>query len=451
MLTLPKILDIPPKLIPFITQFNDFRYFLIDGGRSSGKTQSIARFISYLCEQKSLRVVCGRETQTSLDESVYTVFIDLIRQFNLNFNVSATKIDHKVTGSAIRFRGFREQGATNIKGLEGVDILWVDESQAITKQTLDVIIPTIRKDYSRIIWSMNRNMATDPVYVAMSGRDDCLSIHCDYVHNPFCPEAMIKEAEVCKKISEKDYQHIWLGEPMAQGDDMVFSSDEVYGSPDVEFITSGIKKRILAVDVARFGEDETVFCLLESQNAAQWQMIYQDVWRDKNLMECVGKIIDMSRSWHTDLVVIDDCGIGGGVTDRLGELRMPVVAFNGASTPRNELYANQRAEAYFEVKELFGVHQLKIMKDAKLQEQLLSVRFKFMSTGGKKALISKDEMRKNGLKSPDRADALSFAVYHRNTVVNMEKDMLPSYGVMGSELDYETVGRERLPAYGVMQ
>ena len=123
MIELPDILNCPPKLYPLITKLNDYSYFLIDGGRASGKSQTIARLLLWLCEHKSLRVVGGRETQTSIEESVYTIFADLIRTYNLNFKVGASKIDHPVSGSALRFRGFREQGAINIKGLEGVDVL----------------------------------------------------------------------------------------------------------------------------------------------------------------------------------------------------------------------------------------------------------------------------------------------------------------------------------------
>lgn len=415
---LPDILNVPPKILPLITNINNYRYFLIDGGRASGKSQTIARLISYLCEQKPLRVVCGRETQNSIEESVYTIFADLIRSYNLNFNVSASKIDHRLTNSAIRFRGFREQGATNIKGLEGVDILWVDEAQAISKQTLDVIIPTIRKNNSKIIWSMNRYVENDPVYVAMAGRPDCLHIHIDYIDNPFCPEAMINEAEACKQLSEDDYNYIWRGIPLKQGDDLLFSVDEVYGSPKLEFMVPGAKKRIMGVDIARFGDDETVFTILESYNVNQWQQIFMDSWKGKSTMETVGRIVDLHRTWKLDQIVIDDTGVGGGVTDRLTEMNIPVNAFIGASKPRNPLYLNQRAEAYFLLKELFGTNTIKILHDNALQAQLLTIRYKYMSQGGKKAIVSKDEMKKLGVKSPDRCDALVMAVYYKDRVLD---------------------------------
>jgi phage terminase large subunit len=420
VIEVPEILNIPRKLLPLITDLDEYRYFLIEGGRASGKSQTIARLIAYLCEQKPLRIVCGRETQNSIEESVYTIFADLIRVFNLNFDVSATKIDHRVTGSAIRFRGFREQGATNIKGLEGVDILWVDESQAISKQTLDVIIPTVRKNNSKIIWSMNRMLENDPVYVAMAGRPDCLHIHIDYNENPFCPEAMKKEALTCKAYNEDDYKYIWLGQPLKKGDDALYTTDEVYGSPKLEYLNPGVRKRVMGVDVARYGEDETVFSIIESYNASQWHHIWQDSWKDKSTMETVGRIVELTRTWNLDQVVIDDTGVGGGVTDRLGELRIPAIPFVGASKAVNELYLNKRSEAFFRLKEMFNLRTMKILRDVALQSQLLSIRYKYMSSG-KKGLVDKDEMRKAGIKSPDRADALAMAVYYKDDSLN-ERD-----------------------------
>lgn len=411
-LELPDILNCPPKLYPLITKINDYRYFLIDGGRASGKSQTIARLIAQLCEQKPLRVVCGRETQNSIEESVYTIFADLIRHYELNFHVGASKIDHKITESALRFRGFREQGAINIKGLEGVDILWIDESQAISKQTLDVIIPTIRKENSKIIFSMNRRMDNDPVYMAMAGRSDCLHIHIDYHENSFCPQKMIDEANICKQRSEEDYNHIWLGQPLKQGDDFVFSTDIVYGAHNNEFVTSGTKRRVLAVDVARFGEDETVFSVVESRGMFHWEQIHQETWKSKSLMECVGKVVDLVKSLSIDLTVIDDTGVGGGVTDRLKEVDVKVMPFNGSARSMNDKYSNARSDGFFTLAEMFTGKRIKIMDDTILKEQLLSIRYKFKSNGTK-AIISKDEMKANGVKSPDRADALMMALYFK--------------------------------------
>ena len=82
-IVIPEILNIPPKMYPLVFNFNSYSYFLLEGGRASGKTQSVARFLLYICENRNVRICCGREIQNSINESVKTVFTDLINQYNL--------------------------------------------------------------------------------------------------------------------------------------------------------------------------------------------------------------------------------------------------------------------------------------------------------------------------------------------------------------------------------
>ena len=224
MIELPEILNIPEKLIPIITNINNYNYFLIEGGRGGGKSQSIARIILWLAEQRNVRVCCGRETQATISDSVYKIFNDLISDYNLNFTVKSNKIVHNKSSSSIIFKGFREQGRVNIKGLEGVDILWIDEAQAITKSTLDVIIPTIRKVNSIVIFTMNRLVRKDPVYSEFVSRDDCLHIKINYYDNKHCPKKLIDEAKRCKERNILDYEYIWEGNPLDTTNDFLFSA-----------------------------------------------------------------------------------------------------------------------------------------------------------------------------------------------------------------------------------
>ena len=411
------MLVIPEKLLPLITRINDYRYFLIEGGRGGGKSQAVGRFILYLAEKRRLRIVCGRETQVSIAESVYSLLSDLILQYRLNFEVLASKITHKMSGSTINFRGFREQGAFNIQGMEGVDVLWIDESQAVTKDTLDVLIPTIRKQEAKIFFTMNRFVHNDPVYSMFAGRKDCLHIHINYTDNKFCTQALVNEAEECKLRSLVDYNHIWLGEPLAAGDDRLLRFEDVDSSPDIKFYEEGTQKRILAVDVARFGQDETVFTIIQSENIRQWSQIYQHSWRDKPLTEVVGKILDLSREFDPDIVAIDDVGMGGGVTDRLSEQRVTPEPFIGNAKPSNPLYRNMDSEGFFRMKDFFNKGNIRIMKDPILQEQLLELRFKYNSNNIK-SMVTKDEMRKINNKSPDRAKCLMMALYYTDRVFN---------------------------------
>jgi phage terminase large subunit len=411
-LSVPEILaNIPPKLLPIITKINEYRYFLIEGGRGGGKSQTVGRFLLYIAEKLKVRIVCGREIQNTIQESVYTLLSELVLKYNLNFEVTANKIIHRETNSTFNFRGFREQGAINIQGMEGVDIVWIDEAQGITKLTLDALIPTIRKEKAKIFFTMNRFEINDPVYNFCANKENCLHIEINYTDNPQCPKALIQEAEECKDRFDGDYDHIWLGEPYQKTQDGLLNYDLVHNSPFLQFLSQGTSRIIMAIDVARFGEDKTVFTVLRSYNIQQWEQIFQEAKQGWDLMQTCGRILDLKKEFRPSVVVVDDTGVGGGVTDRLNELRTPITAFNGGEKAANDMYYNKRDEGYFRLQDYFLKGKLKILNDADLIDQLLALRFKYKSSGSK-TILSKDDMRKQGLRSPDKADALMMAIYY---------------------------------------
>ena len=100
-----------------------------------------------------------QEIQNTIDESVHTLLKDLIIQYELDYAVFEKKIVHRKTGTTFRFKGFREHGSVNIKGLEGVDILWIDEAEAITKNTLAWLNQRIVEENGDGEWRFNFNVA----------------------------------------------------------------------------------------------------------------------------------------------------------------------------------------------------------------------------------------------------------------------------------------------------
>src|SRR5688572_4569027 len=114
-LNLPEILNIPPKLLPMITDFNKYRNCLLEGGRGGAKSHAVGRFLLFLGEERQLRIFCGREIQANIDESVYALLKDLIAEYNLAYDVLAKEIRHKWSGTVFKFKGFREQGNVSVK------------------------------------------------------------------------------------------------------------------------------------------------------------------------------------------------------------------------------------------------------------------------------------------------------------------------------------------------
>jgi len=411
---LPEILKIPPKLLPILTEFNKYKYFVIEGGRGSAKTQSIARILTFIAEVRKVRIFCGREIQATIEESVYTVLLDLISNYDLAFTSTKKTITHLQSESTFKFKGFREQGAINIKGVEGADIIWVDEAQSLTKTTLDILIPTIRKQNSKVIFTMNRFMRDDAVIQELVGRDDCLHIKINYFENPFCPLTLKKEAEVCKQKSERDYKHIWLGEPLATAGDYLFNYDKIHAAFDV--IPYGEvygRQRVMAIDFAAQGDDQCVATILDRLSNQHWGLTERIPWDESDAMVSVGKIVNLIGAFKPDVCILDVGGMGHVVHNRLQEIKLDVKRFDGATTKMVDTvhYVNARAEGYYILKDWFDNGFLKIdRKDAIVVKELEKIRMRWRSDG-KRVLQSKVDMKKDGDGSPDNADSVMMGVY----------------------------------------
>jgi len=428
---LPEILNLPPKLLPMVRNFNKYRYFLIEGGRGSGKTHGIARLISYIGEKRLVRTFCGRETQNTIEESVYTVFKDLISGFGLNYQVFRDRIRHRTTESEVRFKGFREQGSVNIKGMEGVDILWIDEAQAITQQTLDIIIPTIRKQKSKVIFSLNRYQKNDPVYREFANREDCLHIQINYNDNPFCPQVLIDEAKMCQRERPEDYRHIWLGEPLAQADNYLFPQDALDATLGMHFPHDASKYQgiILAGDVARFGDNYSVGIVLKQCGPRHWEELAIERWKNHDIPYTAGRFASMMHEYNPDHTVIDGDGLGGGVVDILRNQRKPIVEFRGGMNDKidKDRYKNWRTYGYLTLSELVANGWLRL-KSQFIIDQLKEIQYRY-DNSLRKFIIPKEQLieaaRKKGIKfdSPDDADALMMAATMIATVEQEQTDM----------------------------
>lgn len=318
--TLPALLDIPDKLLPIITEFNNYTFFEIEGGRDSAKSHSIARFFLYLGDLvPGLRIVCGREIQESIEESVYTLVSGLIKNNDLNYNVGATKIDHNTNGTKIRFRGFREQGAVNIKGLDDVDLLWVDESQQLKKDTIDIIIPTIiRKKNAKLFFTLNRTIKMDPIHVNMAPRKNCLKIHIDYFENKHCSQSAKDEAEYCKSINIEDYNHIWLGQPRDSASNAAFRNVDyiINKSLPIEIPPEPGVAYAMGLDLAK-SIDYTVITILNNRTKKQ---VYFERMENENRSSWnyqKQKAIAISKKYNNALIVPDASGVGDPIVEDL--------------------------------------------------------------------------------------------------------------------------------------
>jgi phage terminase large subunit len=196
----------------------DWREAAVYGGRFSLKSHTIARFLLIRARMEKTRVACFREFQNSITESSHQLLADLIKQYQLSdFEVTNNSIINKINGSDFLFKGLylNEQ---SIKSIEGIDIAWVEEAQTVTKNSIEVLTPTVRKPGSQIIYSYNRLLEDDPVHqrLVVEGRPNTLIINVNYdiaLKYGWMPDVIRLEMEDDREKRPSLYKHKWLGEP----------------------------------------------------------------------------------------------------------------------------------------------------------------------------------------------------------------------------------------------
>lgn len=197
---------------------DDWREAAIYGGRYSLKSHTVARYLLIQARQKNTRVGCFREFQNSIAESSHQLLADLIRKYELKeFEITNNSILNKLNGSDFIFKGLYHN-EQSIKSIEGIDIAWVEEAQTISRESLEVLTPTVRKPGSKLIYTYNRLLEDDPVHtrLVIEGRPKTLIINVNYdiaLKYGMMPDAVRLEMEDDKEKRPALYRHKWLGEP----------------------------------------------------------------------------------------------------------------------------------------------------------------------------------------------------------------------------------------------
>lgn len=210
-----------PEKLRFV--FEPARYKVARGGRGSGKSWGFARALLIMGANKALRVLCTREVQKSIAQSVHQLLKDQIAELGLGhfYEVLATEIRGK-NGTLFIFSGLSDQTAESLKSFEGVDVCWCEEAQAISKRSWDILIPTIRKDGSEIWISFNPQLESDETFARFVANPppDCVSVEMNYSDNKRFPAVLEKERQHAEATMKRDdYAHIWEGKcrPAVEG------------------------------------------------------------------------------------------------------------------------------------------------------------------------------------------------------------------------------------------
>jgi phage terminase large subunit len=214
-----------PDKLDFL--FQPHRYKVAYGGRGSGKSWGFARALLLQASNKPLRILCAREIQRSIRQSVHQLLTDQIQSLGLGpfYEVLESEI-RGVNGSLFSFTGLANNTVESIKSFEGVQIVWCEEAQTISKKSWDILIPTIRKPDSEIWVSFNPNIDTDNTYqrFVVEPPENAKVVKINWQDNPWFPQVLEDERQHSLKTNP-DYANIWEGDCKAAVDGAIYSNE----------------------------------------------------------------------------------------------------------------------------------------------------------------------------------------------------------------------------------
>ena len=397
---------------------NWWRHAVIEGGRYSLKSHTVARFLLLTARSRRVRIACLRQFQKNIADSSYQLLIDLIQQYGFSeFVWTNDTITNINTGSTFIFKGLDRNVETTIKSLEGIDIAWIDEAQTITLKSIRILNPTIRKPGSKIIWTLNRLTDLDPVisyFITNPPRKDVWHLEVDYriaQKNGWLSNEILYEIEQARINHPEDYAHDYLGKALAISDKNIIQTTQVVEAMGREVDDEGAIE--VGVDVARLGGDRTVFVKRKGLKE-----IGRASFTKKRTTEVCDLLVNFIGADKDVLIKIDDTGVGGGVTDEMITRGYNVIPINfGAKASNSDKYPNLISEAWFYLQSI--IDQISIANDKDLLVELSNREWK-MDSKGRRGVESKDDYKKRGFRSPDLADATILCFYTPPTPPKIE-------------------------------
>lgn len=221
---------VPSKFKPLYTHLtNNKLFYVYHGGRGGGKSWEIADYLLIEGAQRKHRILCCREIQKSIKQSVHKLLSDRIVSLGLEsfYQILDTEI-RGINGTEFSFSGLQNHTVDSVKSFEGATITWIEEAQTVSGYSLKILIPTVvRTPNCMIIMSMNPKLPSDAVYADYVSveRDDTIVVQINYTDNKNCPDDLIKLAEQMRDSDYDEYEHIYLGKPKEIADGAIYKAE----------------------------------------------------------------------------------------------------------------------------------------------------------------------------------------------------------------------------------
>lgn len=394
-----------------------------------------------------LRFLCVRQLQNRIAESVYSLLKIQIERFGLDgaFDIQRDKIYQTRTGSEFMFYGLW-RSIDEIKSMEGVDVLWIEEAHNLTEEQWKILEPTIRASSSEIWVIFNPKLATDFAYkrFVVNPPPNTIVRKINHDENPFLSETMREIIEAMRRDDPDEYAYVYGGEPRQDDDDVIIRRSWILASIDAHK-KLGIEpkgRKRLGFDVADSGADKCATVYAHGP-----VVLWSDLWKasEDELLKSCTKVFHQARERGAS-VTYDSIGVGASAGAKFGELNlahrdMPPIAYSkfnaggavwrpdavySVGTKNKDQFLNIKAQAWWLVADRFRNTFNAIRSGEKFEEdELISIDSETpnlvqlideLSTpkrdydaNGRVKVESKKDLAKREVASPNLADAFVMA------------------------------------------
>lgn len=436
-----------PLMNPALRDFwaTKSRNKVLYGGRASSKSHDACGRLVYITNNYKLKILCVRQFQNRITDSVYTLIKDKINLFGVseNFDIINNSIKNKITSSEFLFYGIN-RNIDEIKSTENVDILYIEEAHNLSAEQWKVLEPTIRKENSEVWLVFNPSLATDFVYdrFVVNTPPNTIVRHINYNENPFLSDTMRQIIENAKKEDEEEYKHVYLGHPRTDDDDSIIKRTWVMAAIDshkkLNIEPSGAK--IIGFDVADSGDDKNASILRYgplATTATEWQ------GKEHEIGKSAIKVYNEAKEIGAE-VIYDSIGVGAAIGSKFKEINdnssneVLFHKFNAGEGVRHpdrlympkvrnkDFFSNLKAQTWWNIADRFKATYNAVVNGEPIEEdelisidsgidfiekliQELTIPKKDYDNHGRVKVESKKDLAKRGIKSPNIADAFIMA------------------------------------------
>ena len=399
----------------------------MEGGRGAGKSEDVATYCGEEADtmySKPILIVCGREILDSIDDSCKSLIESKLYDMGIidNFKITNRDIVHKKYGNRIIFKGVGVN-IRSIKSIHGANIFWGEEAQEFSFRTMELLPPSIRGTGAKMIFTWNPDLPSDPIeeYFRDKAPEGTLKFNVNYYDNRFFPEVLRRQKDKLKEIDFEAYEHVWLGHYKSASTRNLFPVRLVEESKNRLTIDKREAKRILGVDIARFGDDSTVLKMRHGFDSTFPPVSHRGF--DSNQVET--SIKDYVLEHEVDTIVIDCTGgHGSGVFDHLlkfyQDTNVEVIEYNSSYSANDNSFKNARAECYVKFRDWMKEGG-KINKDVELVAELENTEYFYTKAKNQIQIEAKDKIKEKIKRSPDKSDAEAMTFFVDDTKPNTNR------------------------------